>query len=124
MGRPGAFLEIGRATHKLRSVAERTRDFDPLYIELDADARREQASRCMMCGVAFCQAGISFGNARPSGCPLHNLIPEWNDLVWRGRMREAASSSRSRAAARIHERVCRRCAKPRATWAPSKANPP
>ena len=91
MGRPGAFLEIGRATHKLRSVAERTRDFDPLYIELDADARREQASRCMMCGVAFCQAGISFGNARPSGCPLHNLIPEWNDLVWRGRMREAAS---------------------------------
>ncbi len=91
MGRPGAFLEVGRATHELRPVAERTRDFDPLYIELDADARREQASRCMMCGVAFCQAGVSFGSARPSGCPLHNLIPEWNDLVWRGRMREAAA---------------------------------
>ena len=43
-----------------------------------------------MCGVAFCQAGIGFGGARPSGCPLHNLIPEWNDLMWRGLWREAA----------------------------------
>lgn len=91
MGKPGAFLTIDRETHELRPVAERARDFDPLYVELNADARRKQASRCMMCGVAFCQAGVSFGNARPSGCPLHNLIPEWNDLVWRGRMREAAT---------------------------------
>ena len=44
----------------------------------------------MMCGVAFCQAGYSFGKARPSGCPLHNLIPEWNDLVYRGLWDEAA----------------------------------
>ena len=91
MGKPGAFLEVDRATHRLRPIAERVQDFNPLYIELDANARREQASRCMMCGVAFCQAGIPFGDARPSGCPLHNLIPEWNDLVWRGRMREAAA---------------------------------
>ena len=81
MGKPGAFLDIDRVTHELRPVEERSRDFDPLYVELDDDARRAQASRCMMCGVAFCQMGASFGKARPSGCPLHNLIPEWNELV-------------------------------------------
>ena len=66
------------------------RDYEELYEEPPADVRRAQASRCMHCGVAFCQAGISFGGARPSGCPLHNLIPEWNDLVYRGLWREAA----------------------------------
>ena len=90
MGKPGAFLDIDRVAHELRPVAERSRDFDPLYVELDDDARRAQASRCMMCGVAFCQMGASFGHARPSGCPLHNLIPEWNELVYRGRWEEAA----------------------------------
>ena len=59
-------------------------------MEPDEGVRRAQASRCMMCGVAFCQAGFGFGGARPSGCPLHNLIPEWNDLVYRGLWREAA----------------------------------
>ena len=90
MGKPGAFLDIDRVTHELRPVEERSRDFDPLYVELDDDARRAQASRCMMCGVAFCQMGASFGKARPSGCPLHNLIPEWNELVYRDRWDEAA----------------------------------
>ncbi len=90
MGKPGAFLDIDRVTHELRPVEERSHDFDPLYVELDDDARRAQASRCMMCGVAFCQMGASFGKARPSGCPLHNLIPEWNELVCRGRWDEAA----------------------------------
>ena len=90
MGKPGAFLDIDRVAHELRPVDERSRDFDPLYVELDDDARRAQASRCMMCGVAFCQMGASFGKARPSGCPLHNLIPEWNELVYRGRWKEAA----------------------------------
>ena len=89
MGKPGAFLDIDRVTHELRPVEERSHDFDPLYVELDDDARRAQASRCMMCGVAFCQMGASFGKARPSGCPLHNLIPEWNELVYRGRWDEA-----------------------------------
>ncbi|MCF2621491.1 glutamate synthase subunit beta [Collinsella tanakaei] len=90
MGRQGAFLTYGRKTHELRAIEERVCDYDELYRELDEDERRIQASRCMMCGVAFCQAGHPFGHARSSGCPLHNLIPEWNDLVWRGRWREAA----------------------------------
>ena len=91
MGQVGAFLEHGRVVHRLRPVEERTRDFNQLYIEVAEEEHRVQASRCMMCGVAFCQAGISFGGARPSGCPLHNLIPEWNDLVWKGRWSEAAA---------------------------------
>ena len=90
MGKPGAFLEHDREAHRLRPVAERSHDYNELYVNLDAEAQRVQASRCMMCGVAFCQAGESFGHARPSGCPLHNLIPEWNELVYRGRWEEAA----------------------------------
>ena len=90
MGKPGAFLTHHREAHGLRPVSERTGDFKELYTLLDDDAQRVQASRCMMCGVAFCQTGVSFGHARPSGCPLHNLIPEWNDLVYRGLWAEAA----------------------------------
>ncbi len=90
MGKPGAYLEVGRVAHGMRPVAERTRDFDELYVTLSSELQREQASRCMMCGVAFCQTGASFGRARTSGCPLHNLIPEWNDLLYRGLWREAA----------------------------------
>ena len=90
MGKPGAFLTVGRQAHELRPVDERRRDYAELYRQLPPERQREQASRCMMCGVAFCQAGVGFGGARPSGCPLHNLIPEWNDLVYRGLWREAA----------------------------------
>ena len=54
MGKPGAFLEHDRAAHELRPVDERVRDFDPLFVERDDNARRVQSSRCMMCGVAFC----------------------------------------------------------------------
>ena len=91
MGKPGAFLEHGRHAHDLRPVAERTQDFNELGVNLPEDEQRVQASRCMACGVAFCQFGASFGKARPSGCPLHNLIPEWNDLAWRGQWDEAAA---------------------------------
>ncbi len=90
MGKPGAFLTLGRKAHDLRPVSERTKDYDELYVTLTQEAQQLQASRCMMCGVAFCQTGVSFGKARPSGCPLHNLIPEWNDLLYRGQFKEAA----------------------------------
>ena len=84
-------MEHGRHAHDLRPVAERTQDFNELGVNLPEEGQREQASRCMACGVAFCQFGASFGKARPSGCPLHNLIPEWNDLAWRGQWGEAAA---------------------------------
>ena len=90
MGKPGAYLEVDRHEHAMRDVRESATDFGELALPLTPDEQRIQASRCMYCGVAFCQTGMSFGGARPSGCPLHNLIPEWNDLVYRGLWDEAA----------------------------------
>lgn len=89
MGKPGAYLEVARHEHEMRDAVDSLDDFCELALPLGAERQREQASRCMYCGVAFCQAGVSFGHARPSGCPLHNLIPEWNDLVYRGLWDEA-----------------------------------
>ncbi len=90
MGKPGAYLDIDRVAHKTRPVREAVSDFNDMTIVLSESDQMKQASRCMYCGVAFCQTGVSFGNTRPSGCPLHNLIPEWNDLVYRGLWDEAA----------------------------------
>ncbi len=81
MGKPTGFMEVARAENPYRDEAARLRDFEELHIPQPADARRAQASRCMNCGVPFCQSGY--------GCPLHNLIPEWNDLLCQGREREA-----------------------------------
>ena len=90
MGQVGGFLEHGRKEHGQRPIAERVHDYDDLAVTLPAEEQRVQAGRCMYCGVAFCQTGAGFGKARTSGCPLHNLIPEWNDLLWRGLWDQAA----------------------------------
>ena len=90
MGKPGAYLAVSRQVHGMRAPSEAVYDYHELALPLTAEAQQAQASRCMYCGVAFCQVGESFGGARPSGCPLHNLIPEWNDLVYRGLWDEAA----------------------------------
>ena len=81
MGKPTGFMEISRVENPYRDASERLRDFDDLHVSQPADARRAQASRCMNCGVPFCQSEF--------GCPLNNLIPEWNDLLYRGMEREA-----------------------------------
>jgi len=74
----------------MRPVAEAVRDFEDIVVEIPEEGRREQASRCMSCGVPFCQSGLAFNGARrATGCPLHNLIPETNDLLCRGRMADA-----------------------------------
>ena len=92
MGISGAFLSIERKEHGVRPSSETLGDFDDFVIDLPANVQCEQASRCMNCGVPFCQSGIKFGAARQaSGCPLHNLIPETNDLFCRGRMDEAGA---------------------------------
>lgn len=90
MGKAGAYLQHNRHYHGERPTAEAIHDFDDYTIPLSEEEQQVQASRCMMCGVAFCQFGKNFGKARVSGCPLHNLIPEWNDLVYRGLWAEAA----------------------------------
>ena len=90
MGKPGAYLTTSRQEHAMREPREAVHDYGELALPLAAEVQQIQASRCMYCGVAFCQVGARFGSARPSGCPLHNLIPEWNDLVFRGLWDEAA----------------------------------
>lgn len=79
MGKPTGFLEIDRRTSRRRPVLERTRDWKQVYVLLPADDVQEQGARCMDCGVPFCQ----------QGCPLGNLIPEWNDLVFHDRWQAA-----------------------------------
>ena len=81
MGKPTGFLEIARIENPYRDAEARLHDYGDLHAVQPADARRAQASRCMNCGVPFCQSDF--------GCPLHNLIPEWNDLLYRGKEREA-----------------------------------
>ena len=81
MGKATGFLEYPRVENPYRGEQARLKDFDGLHILQPEAQRRCQASRCMGCGVPFCQSDF--------GCPLHNLIPEWNDLVYRGQDREA-----------------------------------
>ena len=81
MGKATGFLEYQRVENPYRAEQARLQDFDDLHIPLPEELRSCQAARCMNCGVPFCQSDF--------GCPLHNLIPEWNDLLYRGQEREA-----------------------------------
>jgi glutamate synthase (NADPH) small chain len=81
MGKPTGFKEISREMPTRRSVKLRLMDWKEVYNELSDDKLRAQGARCMDCGVPFCNSG--------SGCPLGNIIPEWNDLVYRNRWRDA-----------------------------------
>jgi len=81
MGKPTGFKEYPRQAVAYRDIEERSRDYDEVYGTPDIDHLRTQAARCMDCGVPFCQSG--------PGCPVDNLIPEWNDLVYNDRWREA-----------------------------------
>ena len=88
MGKTTGFLEYERKDGPVREEKERIKDFLPFHGELPEDERRKQAARCMDCGIPFCQAGMMIAGMA-SGCPLHNLVPEVNDLVFAGRMEEA-----------------------------------
>src|ERR1700730_11398887 len=79
MGDPKGFLKVTRAEEDDRAIEERVQDWRELVVPATPQQVREQASRCMDCGIPFCH----------QGCPLGNLIPEWNDLVYRNRWREA-----------------------------------
>ncbi|MFO1023332.1 MAG: glutamate synthase subunit beta [Planctomycetales bacterium] len=79
MGKPDGFLEIQRETPTRRPVAERLKDYQEVYQPFPELKLMEQGARCMDCGIPFCH----------TGCPLGNIIPDWNDLVYRGRWQEA-----------------------------------
>jgi glutamate synthase (NADPH/NADH) small chain len=79
MGKVTGFIEIERKKHPTRPVAERLGDWNEVYLPYPAAALQDQAARCMDCGIPFCH----------QGCPLGNLIPDWNDLVYRDRWKAA-----------------------------------
>ena len=90
MGKPTGFLDYAREPVHERPHLERIRDWEEMHFPLAEQTLREQAGRCMDCAVPFCHTGKLF-DGMASGCPVNNFIPEWNDLVWRGQWKEAAS---------------------------------
>ena len=88
MGKPTGFIEYLRELPLDRPAMERIRDWQEFHLHLDDEHLRKQGARCMDCGVPFCHTG-NLLNGMASGCPIHNLIPEWNDLVYRGLWHEA-----------------------------------
>lgn len=90
MGKATGFLEYERSESSASEPLERIRNFNEFHTPLSEDKRRQQAARCMDCGVPFCQNGKMLCGMM-SGCPLNNLIPEWNDLLYRGHKEQALS---------------------------------
>ncbi|MBK8455034.1 MAG: glutamate synthase subunit beta [Thiofilum sp.] len=89
MGKPTGFMEFNRELPADRAPLERIKDWREFHLHFDQEAQaRTQGARCMECGVPFCQTGrLLPGGA--SGCPVNNLIPEWNDMIYQGLWREA-----------------------------------
>ena len=88
MGKPTGFLEYERETGCVISPEERIQNFNEFHIPLSSEMQQKQGARCMDCGVPFCQSGMMIGGM-VSGCPLNNLVPEWNDLIYNGNWEQA-----------------------------------
>ncbi len=88
MGSPTGFKEIQRELPKDRDPRERVHDWNEYHEHMPESKLREQGARCMDCGIPFCHTGTLL-SGMAQGCPVNNLIPEWNDLVYRGLWREA-----------------------------------
>ena len=88
MGKPTGFIEFERELPSDRDPLERVKDWKEIHLHLPEDRLKKQGARCMDCGIPFCHSG-SLISGMASGCPINNLIPEWNDLVFRGLWQEA-----------------------------------
>ena len=88
MGKIKGFMEFRRAVPGDRAPLERLGNWQEFHEEMDAEELAEQGARCMDCGTPFCHTGFMLGGMT-SGCPIHNLIPEWNDHVYRGFWQDA-----------------------------------
>lgn len=88
MGKPTGFLEYDRVDSKAEDPKVRVKNWNEFHEHLSLAEQQKQGARCMDCGVPFCQAGMTLAGMT-SGCPLHNLCPEWNDLVYHGNWKEA-----------------------------------
>lgn len=88
MGKATGFMEINRADAREVDPKERIADYSEFHTPLSEACQAQQAARCMNCGVPFCQSGMTI-MGMTSGCPLHNLVPEWNDLIYTGNWEQA-----------------------------------
>ena len=88
MGKPTGFLEYERKVGRTAPPLERIQHFHEFHALLPEQEQRLQGARCMDCGVPFCQSGMMI-KGMTSGCPLNNLIPEWNDLIYTGNWQQA-----------------------------------
>ncbi|MCM1161479.1 MAG: glutamate synthase subunit beta [Roseburia sp.] len=88
MGKPTGFIDYKRETSKAEEPKSRISHFNEFHTHLPKEKQQLQGARCMECGVPFCQSGMNI-MGMASGCPLHNLIPEWNDLVYSGNWEQA-----------------------------------
>jgi glutamate synthase (NADPH) small chain len=88
MGKPTGFIDYLRELPADRPAAERIRDWNEFHFHMEEPKLRQQGARCMDCGIPFCHTGTLI-SGMAAGCPIHNLIPEWNDLVYRGLWKEA-----------------------------------
>ena len=88
MGKPTGFLDYERKNAKAEAPLERIKHFNEFHTPLSREEQEKQGARCMACGVPFCQAGQMLGGMM-SGCPLQNMVPEWNDMLYMGNWEEA-----------------------------------
>lgn len=88
MGKVTGFLEYTRKNNNMLQPLQRLQNWQEFQVPLSEQERRRQGARCMDCGVPFCQSGMKLGGGY-TGCPLHNLVPEWNDLIYTGNMEQA-----------------------------------
>ncbi|HET7578219.1 MAG TPA: glutamate synthase subunit beta [Bacillales bacterium] len=88
MGKPTGFMDYQRETARERDPLQRLEDWNEYQLSMPESKLQTQGARCMDCATPYCHLGVEF-DAASFGCPLHNLIPEWNDLVYRGRWKEA-----------------------------------
>ncbi|MCI8339716.1 MAG: glutamate synthase subunit beta [Lachnospiraceae bacterium] len=88
MGKPTGFLEYDRQDDQAVEPLKRIKHFNEFHVPMGEKERKKQAARCMDCGVPFCQSGMTIGGMT-SGCPLNNLVPEWNDMLYRGNLEKA-----------------------------------
>ncbi|MCH5275553.1 MAG: glutamate synthase subunit beta [Lachnospiraceae bacterium] len=88
MGKPTGFMEYERETSVAVKPKQRIKNFNEFHEHLPMEKQQLQGARCMECGVPFCQSGMTLCGMT-SGCPLHNLVPEWNDLVYTGNWKQA-----------------------------------
>ena len=111
MGKPTGFMEYDRCEAASVEPKERIKNFNEFHVFLSKENQQKQAARCMDCGVPFCQSGMTIAGMT-SGCPLHNLVPEWNDLVYTATgSRHIIVCTRPIISLSLHQESARHCAR-------------